>query len=45
MAFGEPADPEGLKAFEEAGPDEVVLFLRTAPEKEALAELAQKVLT
>jgi len=42
-----PADPEVLKAYEDAGADGAVVFMMPAPEQEMLGELeqiAQKVL-
>ncbi len=39
IVYGQPADPDILKQFEEAGADEVALRLETAEEDEALANL------
>lgn len=39
LVYGQPADPDILKRFEEAGADEVALRLETAEEAEALANL------
>ena len=39
LAYSPPADREALKAFEEAGTDEAVMRITTAPEREALDEL------
>ena len=39
IVYGQPADPDMLSQFEEAGADEVALRLETAEESEALANL------
>jgi probable F420-dependent oxidoreductase len=47
VALPAPADPEVLKAYEDAGADGAVVFMMPAPEQEMLGELeqiAQKVL-
>ena len=41
MVLGVPADPEVLKAYEQAGADAVACLMLSAPEKEALAQLEQ----
>ena len=39
LVYGTPGDRELMKAFEEAGADECIVRLDTAPEKEALSQL------
>jgi len=41
VAVPVPADPEVLKAYEDAGADGAVVFMMPAPEQEMLGELAQ----